>query len=132
MPELRDRVRALPQEERAKGVKVVVATRGDAASLGAALEGTGAVVCADASTTYGCAKWDAWMRICRANGFVDVFTAGVAGSGHAVKAALLAGLSAIAVAHEHVAYQDFGGADSVVDQLDAAAAKEILRMLKIA
>lgn len=116
----------------AKDVKVVVATRGDADALAAALEGTGATVCADVSATYGCAKWDAWRRVCHANGFVDVLTAGVTGSGHGVKAALLAGLSALAVVHEHVAYQDFGGADAVVDQLDAKAAKEILRMLKIA
>ncbi len=127
-PAFKDFLKALA----GKDVKVVVATRGDVAALSAALEGTGAAVHAETATTYGSCKWDAWKRACHANGLVDVLTAGVTGSGYGVKAALLAGLSALAVVHDHVAYQDFGGADATVDQLDAKAAKEILRMLKIA
>ena len=48
-----------------------------------------------------------------------------------VKAALVAGMSAIAMIHDHVAYQDFGGADADVKCLDTAAAKTILGILRI-
>ena len=58
-----------------------------------------------------------------------MLTVAVAGSGKGVKSALLAGMSALSVAHDHVAYQDFGGADVVVDAFDAKLAQEVLRML---
>jgi len=44
---------------------------------------------------------------------------------------LLSGMASVAVVHEHVAYQDFGGADEVVKTLDAAAAKKVLALLKV-
>ena len=53
------------------------------------------------------------------------------GSGYGVKSALLAGMGSIAVINDHVAYQDFGGADYVVDKLDASVAQKILDMLKV-
>ncbi len=46
-----------------------------------------------------------------------------------MRSALVSGLSAIAVMHDHVAYQDFGGADVVVDSFDAKLADEVFRML---
>ena len=83
------------------------------------------------SVTYGNCKWDAWARALNTNGLVNVLTVGVTGSGYGVKAVLVAGMSAIAVIHDHVAYQDFGGADSVVDKLDVSVANEVFRMLHL-
>ncbi len=114
-----------------KGVKVVVATRGNAPALAAAI-GDARVVCyAEPSGTYGSCKWDAWKRACHTNGLHEMLTAAVTGSGFGVKAALVAGMSAMGVVNDHVAWQDFGGADEVVDTLDKKAAEALLRMLKV-
>ena len=115
-----------------KGVKVVVATRSDLEVLRPAFEGFDpekVVLYAEPSMTYGNVKWDAWRRACSQNGLVDVLTVAVTGSGHGVRSALVSGLSAIAVMHDHVAYQDFGGADVVVDSFNAKLADEAFRML---
>jgi len=117
-----------------KGVKVVVATRGDVDALTAALGdlvGDSVVVYRESSLTYGNCKWDAWRRACGANGLREFFTAAVTGSGAGVKSALVAGLSAAAVVHPHVEWQDFGGADAVTEKFDAAFAGEVLRMLHL-
>ena len=115
-----------------RDVKVVVATRSDLETLRPAFEGFDpekVVLYAEPSMTYGNGKWDAWRRACSQNGLVDVLTVGVTGSGHGVKAVLVAGMSAIVIHHDHVAYQDFGGADVVVDSFDAKLAEEAFRML---
>ena len=117
-----------------RGVKVVIATRSNLDTLRPAFEGFDpekVVLYAEPSMTYGNGKWDAWRRACSQNGLVDVLTVAVTGSGFGVKAALVAGMSAIAVVHDHVAYQDFGGADEVLKQLDAAAAKAVLGVLRV-
>ena len=115
-----------------KGVKVVIATRSDLEVLRPAFEGFDpekVVLYAEPSMSYGNGKWDAWRRACNQNGLVDVLTVGVTGSGKGVKSALVAGMSAIAILHDHVAYQDFGGADVVVDSFNAKLAEEAFRML---
>ena len=115
-----------------KGVKVVVATRADVEQLRPALEGLDAGLVslyAEPSNTYGNCKWDAWRRACNQNGLVNMLAVAVTGSGKGVKSALVAGMSALAVSHDHVAYQDFSGADVVVDAFDAKLAQEVLRML---
>lgn len=116
-----------------KGVKVVLATRGDAAVLKDALKDVenpdNVVVYAEPSTTYGGCKWDAWRRAVAQNSLQDIFTAAVAGSGHGVKSALVANLAVVAIEHPHVSYQDFGGADTVADSFSESLAKELLRML---
>ena len=115
-----------------RGVKVVVATRSDLETLRPAFEGFDpekVVLYAEPSMTYGNGKWDAWRRACSQNGLVDVLTVGVTGSGNGVKSALVAGMSAIAIIHDHVAYQDFGGADVVVESFNAKLADEAFRML---
>ena len=117
-----------------KGLKVVIATRADLNVLKPALEGLDAslvVPYQEVSVTYGNGKWDAWMRALNTNGLINVLTVGVTGSGYGVKAVLVAGMSAIAVIHDHVAYQDFGGADAVVGKLDAKVADEVFRMLHL-
>ena len=114
-----------------KGVKVVVATRGDADALGAAIGDDRVVMYAETSSTYGSCKWDVWKRACRKNGLHEMLTTAVTGSGFGVKAALVAGMSALGVVNDHVAWQDFGGADDVVSTLDKKAADSVLNMLKV-
>ena len=118
----------------AKEVKVVVATRGDVAEMQKALAGLPENMCVsyqETSSTYGNCKWDAWRRVCAPNGIHELITVAVAGSGAGVKSALVAGMSAIGVVHPHTAYQDFGGADVVVEEINADLAAEVLRMLHL-
>ena len=56
----------------------------------------------------------------------------VTGSGFGVRAALVAGMSSLGVVNKRVEWQDFGGADDVVDVLDKKAADIVLKMLKVA
>jgi len=119
----------------AKNVKVILASRAGAEALADAmgdLTGDLVVPFTEMSTTYGNCKWDAWRRAAHQNGIQEVLSAAVTGSGEGVKSALVAGFCALGVVHPHTAWQDFGGADTVVDGLDAAAANEILRMLHLA
>ena len=114
-----------------RDVKVVVATRGNAPVLAAAIGDSRVIAHSEISTTYGSCKWDAWKRACRLNGLHEMLTAAVTGSGYGVKAALIAGMSALGVVNDHVAWQDFGGADDVVKTLDKKAADIVLKMLKV-
>ena len=114
-----------------KGVKVVVATRGDAAALAEVIADPQVVVHAETSSTYGSCKWDAWKRACRNNGLHEMLTTAVTGSGFGVRAALVAGMSALGVSNKRVEWQDFGGADDVVDTVDKNAADIVLKMLKV-
>ena len=117
-----------------RNIKVVVATRSDVEQLRALFADLNhdlVTVYAEPSNTYGNCKWDAWRRACNQNGLVDVLTAAVAGSGKGVKSALVAGLAALAVVHDHVRYQDFGGADDVVEAFDPAMADTVCRMLHL-
>ena len=116
----------------AKGIKVVIATRADIETIKPAFaefDPENVVLYSEPSMTYGNCKWDAWRRAYSQNGLVDVLTVAVSGSGAGVKAALVAGMGVIAVIHDHVAYQDFGGADFATDTIDAKLADEVLRML---
>lgn len=115
-----------------KGLKVVIATRADIEAVKPAFEEfdpENVVLYSEPSMTYGNCKWDAWRRAYSQNGLVDVLTVAVSGSGAGVKAALVAGMGVVAVIHDHVAYQDFGGADFVTETVDAKLADEVLRML---
>ena len=118
-----------------KGVKVVIATRADIESVKPAfadLLGDDVSLYQETSQTYGSVKWDAWRRACAMNKLRNFTTLAVTGSGFGVKSALVAGMGAVAVANDHVAYQDFGGADEVFNALDANAAKTVLRILRVA
>lgn len=131
-PGFKDFVKALT----AYGLKVVIATRSDIDQLAPALADFDAelvVPYSETSNTYGNCKWDAWRRACNHNGLIDMLTAAVTGSGKGVKSALVAGLSAMAIVHDHVAYQDFGGADVVIEgEFNAKMADAIARMLHLA
>ena len=76
-----------------KGLKVVIATRANLDVLKPALEGLDPELVQpyqEVSMTYGNGKWDAWTRALNANGLINVLTVGVTGSGHGVKAVLVA------------------------------------------
>ena len=116
------------------GLKTVIATRADLEAIKPALADFDAAMVvpySEPSQTYGNCKWDAWRRVVRANDLHEMLTVAVTGSGYGVKSALVAGLSAIAIIHDHVAYQDFGGADFVADGFSAGLASEVLRMLHL-
>lgn len=116
-----------------KGVRVVVDTRSPVEPIASALAefGDAVSVYSEPSLTYGSLKWDAWVRACRANHVHQALTVAVTGSGFGVHAALVAGLSAVAVQNKRTAYQDFGGADAVAEKLDGKLVPEILRALHI-
>ena len=118
------------------GVKVVIATRADICSDGVRhafgdLLGDGVVLFQDTSTGYGSMPWESWRLAGRRNGFRNTSAIAVTGSGYGVKSALRCGMGSLAVVNDHVAYQDFGGADEVVAALDTAAAKKALSLLHV-
>ncbi len=118
----------------AKGVQVVIATRADLEKVSPAFEsllGENVSLYQEESQTYGSVKWDAWRRACAANKLRNFSTIAVTGSGFGVKSALLAGMGSVAVISDHVAYQDFGGADEVVKELNSAAARAVLEVLRV-
>jgi len=126
----RNFVRALA----AKGVKVVIATRaGEVVAQEAfkPLLGPNVVVYHEDSPTYGCVKWDLWLRACATCGLKHVTTVAVTGSGHGVRSALYAGMGSMAVPNPRTSYQDYTGANAVVDALNADAAKELLKILRV-
>ena len=129
-PEFKAFVKALS----AKGLKTVIATRADLDALKPALEDFDSDLVSEysePSQTYGNCKWDAWRRTLRANELHEMLTVAVTGSGYGVRSALVAGMPVIALVHDHVAYQDFGGADVVADAFSANLAKDVLRMLHL-
>ena len=118
----------------AKGLKTVIATRADLEALKPLLEEFDpnlVVPYAEPSLTYGNCKWDAWRRAARANDLHEMLTVAVTGSGYGVRSALVAGFPVLAIVHDHVAYQDFGGADVVTDHFDAKLCDDVLRMLHL-
>lgn len=117
-----------------KGLKVVIATRANIETVRPAfadLLGDGVVLYQETSQTYGSVKWDAWRRACALNKLRNTRTLAVTGSGLGVKSALLAGMGSLAVVNDHVAYQDFSGADEMVKTLDDAAVKIVLETLRV-
>lgn len=117
-----------------KGVHVVISTRADLEKVRPAFEpllGENVSLYQETSQTYGSVKWDAWRRACAMNHLRNFSTIAVTGSGLGVKSALVAGMGSVAVLMPHVAYQDFGGADEVVKELNSAAARTVLEVLRV-
>lgn len=129
-PAFRNFVKVLSE----KGVKVVIATRADVVAVRQAfaqvLSGD-VVLYQETSMCYGAVKWDAWRRACAANRLRHFSAMAVTGSGYGVKSALIAGMGSMAVVNDHVAYQDFGGADAVVDEVSGTTAKRLLELLRV-
>ena len=117
-----------------KGVRVVIATRADLESVRPAFVsalGPNIAFYQEPSACYGAVRWESWRRACRAGGVRAASTLAVTGSGAGVKAALLAGMGSVAVVNDHVAYQDFGGAQAAVGELSGKTAKKVLEVLRI-
>lgn len=118
-----------------KGVKVVISTRADLEVVKDAfqefLDEPNFALYQETSMAYGSIKWDAWRRAAVSNHLRSCTALAVPGSGFSVKGALLAGMGSLAVINPHVEYQDFGGADEVVERLDASAADKAIRILKV-
>ena len=117
-----------------KDVMVVISTRADIEKVRpafAGLLGENVVLYQETSATYGSIKWDAWRRACAVHKLRNVGTIAITGSGFGVKSALIAGLGSVAVTSPHVAYQDFGGADEVVKELNSATARTVLEVMRI-
>ena len=117
----------------AGGLKVVIATRADLDVVRSALRpvlGEKTVLYPEISSCYGTVKGESWRRACRAGGLRPGAALAVTGSGFGVKSALAAGMGALAVVNDHVAYQDFGGADDVLNELSGRTAKRVLDRLR--
>ena len=117
-----------------KGVKVVIATRAAEEAVEPAFRsmlGADVVLYHEDSPTYGCVKWDLWRRACVACGLRHVTTVAVTGSGNGVKSALYAGMASMAVTSSRTEYQDHTGANAVVAALNADAAREVLKILRV-
>lgn len=115
-----------------KGVAVVVMTRADIEAVKPVFDaafGASVVLYQEKSDCYGCAQWDSWLRACHVAGLSSRTTLAVSGSGFGVKSALAAKMGAVAVVNDHVAYQDFGGANTVVSELSGKTAKSVLRVM---
>lgn len=112
-----------------KGLKVVLATRADLEvvrpSFGPLLSERVALH-QEFSSCYGAPKGESWRRACRAGGISPASALALTGSGFGVKSALVVGMRAMAVVNDHVAYQDFGGADDVLDELSGKTARRVL------
>ncbi len=117
-----------------RGVRVVISTRADIAAVRMAfaqvLSGD-VVLYQETSPCYGSVKWDAWRRACVANRLRHLSTVAVTGSGFGVKSALIAGMGSMAVMNDHVAWQDFGGADEVVSELSGPTARRLLEVFRM-
>ena len=131
-PGFRNFIRVLVE----KAVKVVIVTRADVEDEAvkaafAPILGEKVVLHRETSGQYGFCRWESWRQASRAIRLHNASCVAVTGSGFGVKSALLAGMGSLAVEGEHVAYQDFGGADAIVVRLDAAAARKALAILRI-
>ena len=117
-----------------KGVKVVIVSRAEVETVKAAFDFVPEARIAfyrETSDCYGTCPWDSWRRACHAAQVDHRLSLAVAGSGFGVKAALHAGMGAVGVIGGRVAYQDFGGADDVVEELSGKTAKNLLRAMRI-
>lgn len=115
-----------------KGVSVVIVTRADVKAVQSAFPALeGLSFFQDTLPCYGSLRGMGWRKACAAGSLNPRATVAVAGSGQSVKSALVSGFGVLAVVHDHVDYQDFGGADDVVTELSAKTAKQILGMLRV-
>ena len=113
------------------GLAVAIATRADvgAEEVRFAFEpllGERVILYHEESETYGFPSWESWRRACMALEMKHAMVRAVSGSGFGVKSALVAGMRSVAVINDHVAWQDFGGAGEVVEELSGRTAKKFL------
>ena len=118
-----------------RDVTLVVTTRAEPELVKQAFAGLGdeehIVIYPETSTCYGTPRGDSWRRACIDTHIRYQSAIAVTGSSAGVKAALMSGMGSIAVPHDHVAYQDFGGADAEIADFNAAAAKRAIALLRL-
>ena len=113
------------------GLAVAIATRADvdAEEVRSAFEpvlGERVILYHEASETYGFPTWESWRRACMALEMKHAMVRAVSGSGFGIKSALVAGMRSVAVINDRVAWQDFGGAGEIIDELSGKTAKKFL------
>ena len=113
------------------GLAVAIATRADvdAEEVRSAFEpvlGGRVILYHEESETYGFPTWESWRRACMALEMKHAMVRAVSGSGFGVKSALVAGMRSVAVINDRVAWQDFGGAGEIVEELSGKTAKRVL------
>ena len=111
------------------GFSVAIATRADLAAARPAFEpvlGENVILYHEESDGYGFPTWESWRRACMVLEMKHAAVWAVSGSGFGVKSALVAGMRSVAVINDRVAYQDFGGASEVADELSGKSAKKFL------
>ena len=111
------------------GLAVAIATRADVEAVRPAFEpvlGERVILYHEESETYGFPTWESWRRACMALEMKHAMVRAVSGSGFGVKSALVAGMKSVAVINDRVAWQDFGGASEIVDELSGKTAKRVL------
>lgn len=118
----------------AKGLKVVLATRGDVDAVKAAFAGVATdklVVVHDASGGFGFLSWDGWRRAARKGDLHERLCVGVAASGYSVKGALTSGLGVMVKVNPLTAHQDVSGSDCSVGEFSAGLADDVTRILHV-
>ena len=111
------------------GLAVAIATRADIEAVRPAFEpvlGERVILYHEESETYGFPTWESWRRACMALEMKHAMVRAVSGSGFGVKSALVAGMKSVAVINDRVAWQDFGGAGEIVEELSGKTAKRFL------
>ena len=111
------------------GFAVAIATRADLDAVRPAFEsvlGEKVILYHEESDGYGFPTWESWRRACIALEMKHALVRAVAGSGFGVKTALVAGMKSIAVINDRIAYQDFGGAGEIIEELSGKTAKKFL------
>ena len=111
------------------GFSVAIATRADLDAVRPAFEsvlGETVILYHEESEAYGFPTWESWRRACMALEMRHAAVWAVSGSGFGVKSALLAGMRSVAVVNDRVAWQDFGGASEVADELSGKSARKFL------
>ena len=111
------------------GLAVAIAARADIEAVRPAFEpvlGERVILYPEESEAYGFPTWESWRRACMALEMKHALVRAVSGSGFGVKSALVAGMRSVAVINDRVAWQDFGGAEEVVEGLSGKTAKKFL------
>ena len=113
------------------GLAVAIATRADVnvEEVRSAFEpvlGERVILYHEESGAYGFPTWESWRRACMALEMKHAKVRAVSGSGFGVKSALVAGMKSVAVISDRVAWQDFGGAGEIVEELSGKTAKRVL------
>ena len=118
----------------AKGLKVVIATRGDIEAVKAVFAGVATeklVVVHDASGGFGFLSWDGWRRAARKGDLHERLCVAVAASGYSVKGALTSGLGIMVKVNPLTEHQDLSGTDCAISEFSAGLADDVIRILHV-